>query len=129
MEDVFTITEKELKKYYNLNKQKKEIDQELNHLKKLFHQALDKETGQNQKAEIECGQFKLQRQIRQTVSYRNDETIKKLIALNLEDFIKIERRPDKEKLEAGIKLGLVDAKEFEDYKQTRITQALIVKEK
>jgi len=129
MEDVFTITEKELKKYYNLNKQKKEIDQQLNHLKKLFHQALDKETGQNQKAEIECGQFKLQRQIRQTVSYRNDETIKKLIALNLEDFIKIERRPDKEKLEAGIKLGLVDAKEFEDYKQTRITQALIVKEK
>src|SRR5699024_7413761 len=121
MDDGLAITEKELKRYYQLNHQKKEIDQELNQLKKLFHKSLDERFGKNEKGEIECGNYKIQRQIRQSTNYRNDETVQKLIELNLEDFIKVVKQPDKEKLESGIKLGLVDKKEFEQFKQTKIT--------
>lgn len=128
VQDSFTITEKELKRYFYLNQQKREITQEINHLKKLFHQALDKTLGKNEKGEIECGRYKIQRQVRQSTSYRNEETVQMLIDLNLEDFIQVVRRPDKEKLEAAIKLGLVDKKDFEKFKQTKLTQAIIVKE-
>jgi len=121
-----TITEVELEKYFHLQQQKKTIDQEINQLKKTFHQVLDQTIGKYSKAEISCGHYTIKRYIRHATTYQQEETIKKLSELNLEDFIQVIRRPDKEKLEAAIKLGLVDAKEFEPLKQTKITQALIV---
>src|SRR5690625_1453657 len=126
MEDTRTITEEELKKYYHLQQQKKTIDQEINQLKNTFHQVLDQTIGKHSKAEITCGQYTLKRYIRHSTNYHQKETIKKLSELNLEDFIQVIRRPDKEKLEAAIKLGLVDSEEFEPFRQTKITQALVV---
>lgn len=128
MEDSLTMTEEKLKRYYQLNKQKKEIEQEINLLKKLFHESLDQTIGKSKKGEIECGKYKIQRQIRQSISYRNEEAVQKLVDLNLKEFIQVIKRPDKDKLEAAFKLGLVNEKDFEEYKQTRITQAIIVKE-
>lgn len=129
MKDSFTISEKELKRYYDLNKQKKEIEQDINQLKKLFHQALDKAIGINEKGEIEYGNYKLQRQIRQSINYHNKDTVQKLIDLNLEEFIQVIKRPDKDKLEAAIKLGLVNKNDFDDLKQTKLTKAIVVKDK
>lgn len=124
----FSITEKSLERYYYLNQQQKEITQELNYLKKLFHKALDKELGKYEKGKIEYGGYIIQRQIRESTNYRNEETVQKLSNLNLEDFIQVIRSPDKDKLEAAIKLGLVDEKDFEGLKETKFTQAIIVKE-
>lgn len=121
-----TITENELKRYFDLNKQKKEIEQEMNHLKKLFHQFLDHSFGKEQKGEILRGNYKAQRQIRSSVNYHDEETVQKLEELNLKEFIL--KRPDIEKIEAAVKVGLVDEKSFEDCKDTKFTQAIVVKE-
>jgi hypothetical protein len=121
-----SITEEELKKYFELNKQKKEIEQEMNQLKKQLHQFLDHSFGKDQKGEIERGNYKAQRQVRSSTSYNDENTIQKLEELNLEDFIV--KRPDIEKIEAAIKLGLVEEKAFEECKITKLTQAIVVKE-
>ncbi|MUK88541.1 hypothetical protein GMD78_09080 [Ornithinibacillus sp. L9] len=128
MEEALTITEEDIKRYYELNKQKKDIEQEMNYLKKKFHELLDDSFGKESKGEIQRGNYKLQRQIRSSVRYDDDHTIEKLEELNLNDFIVEVRRPDTEKLESAIKLGLVEEKDFTDCKKSKITQTIVVKE-
>lgn len=121
-----SITEEELKKFYELNKQKKVIEQEMNRLKKHFHQFLDDLIGKEQKGEFQLGNYKVQRQIRSSTNYHEENTVLKLEELNLLEFIV--KRPDTEKIEAAIKVGLIEETAFEECKETKLTQALVVKE-
>lgn len=122
-----SISEADLKRYFELTNQKKEIEREINILKKQFHDELDRSFGKQQKGEIQSGLYKVQRQIRQSVSYHPEKTLQKLEELNLGDFIEVVKRPNTDKLEAAIKLGLVEGNEFENCTNTRTTQAIAVK--
>ncbi|API92001.1 MULTISPECIES: hypothetical protein [Virgibacillus] len=127
MENTIGITEEELRRYDVLQQEKKEIEQEMKQLKKKFHHALDATVGENQKGEIARGDFCAQRQIRTSTQYEQDSTIRQLEDMQLSDFIIIEKRPDTEKLEAAITLGLVDGEAFENCKHTKTTQAIVVR--
>ena len=128
MEDSVAITEEDIKRYYDLNKQKKVIDQEINQLKKTFHHILDHSIGKGKKGELQRGNYLVQRQIRSSINYLEDKTIQKLEELNLSDFINLVKRADTDKLEAAMKIGFVEEKEFDDCKTERLTQAIVVKE-
>ncbi|CDQ38097.1 MULTISPECIES: hypothetical protein [Virgibacillus] len=128
MEETLSITEEEIKRYYVLHEQKKEMEQELNQLKKKFHHYLDNTTGKDRKGDIQRGNYQVLRQIRSAIKYTPEQTVQKLEELQLSDFVITEKRPDTEKLDAAIKLGLVDEAAFEDCKNTKVTQAIVVKE-
>ncbi|WP_047985699.1 hypothetical protein [Ornithinibacillus californiensis] len=128
MEEVLVLTEEEIKRYFDLNKQTKEIKKEMEELKKKFHEVLDASFGKNEKGEIQRGHYKLQRQIRTAVSYDEQGTIKRLEDLNLSEFIIETKTPDTEKLESALKLGLVEEEDFKDQKKVRITPTIVVKE-
>ncbi len=117
-----------MKRYVELNMYKKEIEQEMNELKKRFHEALDLSFGKQNKGEIRQGNYKLQRQIRSAVSYDDAGTVKQLEQLNLKEFIIETKIPDTEKLESALNLGLVEEEDFKEYKKVRVTQSIIVKE-
>jgi hypothetical protein len=128
MGKVLTITEEEMKRYVELNMLKKEIETEMNELKKKFHEALDSSFGKQSKGEIRQGNFKLQRQIRSAVSYDDEGTVKQLEELNLKEFIIEKKIPDTDKLESALNLGLVEEEDFKEHKKVRVTQSIIVKE-
>ncbi|SET21148.1 hypothetical protein SAMN05216389_1071 [Oceanobacillus limi] len=128
MGEASTITEEDIKRYYDLNNQKKDIEQEMRYLKKKFHEVLDDSFGKESKGEIQRGNYKVQRQIRSSIRYDDENTIQKLEDLNLNDFIVEVRRPDTEKLESAINLGLVEEKDFSDCKKSKLTQTIVVKE-
>lgn len=128
MEEVLTITEKDMKRYYDLNQKKKEIENEMNGLKKKFHGVLDGSFGKQAKGEIQRGNYKLQRQIRTASSYDDNGTVEKLEELNLKEFIIETKIADTDKLDSAIKLGLVEESDFKELKKTRITQTIVVKE-
>ncbi len=125
---VYNLTEDLLKRYYDLNIQKKELEKEMNHMKKQIHQYFDEAIGREQKGEVKLGKYKVQRVIRSSITYDEEKTVKKLEALNLEDFILLVKRPDTEKLEAAIKIDLVKEDEFLDCKTNKVSQAITVKE-
>ncbi|MFA1819279.1 hypothetical protein ACDX78_03565 [Virgibacillus oceani] len=122
------ITKEDLERYYTLRQQKTEIEKEMNQLKKKLHGYFDEHAGEKQKGSITLGPYQASRQIRSSVQYNKEETIEKLEELNLKDFVIVEKTPDTEKLEAAIKLGLVEKEPFEDCKNTKLTQAIVVKE-
>ncbi|APC49957.1 hypothetical protein BME96_17895 [Virgibacillus halodenitrificans] len=122
------ISEADLERYYILSKQKKEIEQEMKQLKKDFNLNLDDSIGKDQKGEVTCGSYKLQRQVRTAVGYNQELTVQKLEQLNLHDFIIVEKLPDTEKLEAAIKIGLVEETAFTPCKTNKTTTAIVVKE-
>jgi hypothetical protein len=120
------IDEDYLERYYELNKQKKSIEKEMNELKQVFHQYLDNTMGKQRKGEISWGKYKLQRQIRTSTTYIEQKTVQKLEELNFEECIILVKRPDVEKLEAAIKLGLIDGNEFNECKEEKLTQAIVI---
>ncbi|PWU69577.1 hypothetical protein [Gracilibacillus dipsosauri] len=122
----FEITEEYLKRYADLNIEKKTIEKELNLIKKQLHEYLDETFGKKQKGEVRHGKYKVQRVIRSKVQYDEEKTVEKLEELNLADFLV--KRPDTEKLEAAIKVNLVKEKDFEGCKTNKLTQAISVKE-
>ncbi|MBM7571667.1 hypothetical protein [Aquibacillus albus] len=128
VEKSFELSEEILKKYYDLNIQKKELEKEMNQIKKQIHNYLDESIGKEQKGEVKRGKYKAQRTIRSSVNYDEEKTVQKLEELNLEDFTLLVKRPDIEKLEAAIKIDLVKEDEFVDCKTNRLSQAITVKE-
>ncbi|SDI31284.1 hypothetical protein [Alteribacillus bidgolensis] len=128
VEESFELTEEILKKYYELNIQKKELEKEMNRIKKQIHNYLDDTLGKEQKGELKRGKYKAQRVIRSSVTYDEEKTIKKLEELNLDDFILQVKRPDTEKLEAAMTINLVEEEDFVDCKTNKLSQAITVKE-
>lgn len=127
MENTVAISEEEVKRYYILQQEKKEMEHEMKQLKKKFHHFLDESAGKNKRGEIHRGDYCIQRQIRTSIYYTPEITVSKLEEMQLSDFVITEKRPDTEKLEAAIRLGLVNEEDFADCKDTKITQAIVVR--
>ncbi|WP_018932967.1 hypothetical protein [Gracilibacillus lacisalsi] len=128
LEESSKLSEEMLKKYFDLNLQKKELEKEMNQIKKQIHHCLDEQFGKQQKAEVQLGKYKAQRIIRTSVHYNQEKTVQKLEELKLEDFILQVKQPDTEKLEAAMKIDLVNEEEFQDCKMNKLSQAITVKE-
>ncbi|WP_462413517.1 hypothetical protein [Neobacillus sp. Marseille-QA0830] len=121
------ITGDMLVRYYELNKRKKEIELEMNGLKEVFQDYLNHLAGFDQKAEITISGYKLQRQIRKTEKYKEEETVKKLEEMQLNDLIQVVKKPDDQKIKAALSLGLVSPDQLDGCIVTTISPAISVK--
>ena len=126
--DVPLITTDMIARYQELMKQKKEIDNEMDHLKKIFHVYFDRLVGVNQKGEIIHEGMKLQRQIRKTEKYNETSTVQKLEALCLHDLIQNIKKPDTEKISAAIALGLLKEADLHECKEISYAKVISVKD-
>lgn len=123
-----SITEEMVARYHSLNEEAKVIEKELAQLKKRFNEYFDQTVGQHAKGELLLGDYKLQRQIRRSERYIDDKAVHRLEELNMADCIQITKRPDKEKIQAAIKLGLLSAAALDDCKHHRVSEAIYVRE-
>jgi hypothetical protein len=121
------VDEEMLNRYHELNQQKKDIDNEMAELKKVFHQYFDTTIGQKENGETIVGDFMLQRQIRGSESLDEERTVHLLEELNLTDCIETVKRPDRQKIDAAVTLGLLSQTDIEDCIIKKVTQAIIVK--
>jgi hypothetical protein len=121
------ITGEMLVKYYELSKQKKEIDLELNELKDLFHRYFNEVVGDDEKGEITLNGYKLQRQMRKTEKYNDEVTIKRLEDLNMNDLIQVIKKPDDVKIKAALNLGLLNEAQLEGCMVSNYSPAISVK--
>lgn len=122
------ITSEMIARYYELSKIKKELEAEMNDLKEIFHIFFDDQVGGNMKGELIVDGLKLQRQIRKTEKYREEETVQKLEELNMNDLILIVKQPDDEKIAAALNLGLLAEEDLKGCKLTSYSKAISVKE-
>ena len=122
----YMITREMLSRYQELNQKKKEIEQQLDELKKAFNHYFDISVGQNIKGEITVNDYKLQRQIRTTEKYKQEETVSRLEELKLMDLI--QKRPDEGKLKSAINLGLLTEEDLAGCKIISSSQAIYVKQ-
>lgn len=120
------ITRDMLVHYQELNQKKKEIEAQLEEFKKVFNQYFDISVGQNVKGEMTISDYKLQRQIRITEKYKQEETVKKLEELNLQELI--QKKPDEEKIKSALNLGLLNEADLENCKIVNSSQAIYVKQ-
>ncbi|WP_176541479.1 MULTISPECIES: hypothetical protein [unclassified Bacillus (in: firmicutes)] len=121
------ITGEMLQRYYELNKQKKEIELEMNELKDVFQSYFNQLVGTQQKGEITASGFKLQRQIRKIEKFHEADTVKRLEELQMTDLIQVIRRPDDTKIKAALELGLLTHSHLAGCVTTSYTPALSVK--
>ncbi|MEG6573167.1 hypothetical protein V6C31_01275 [Caldibacillus debilis] len=121
------ITEEIVARFFQLVKKEKEIEKELNQLKRQFNDYFDAKVGNSEKGEKEIGPYRLQRQIRVRESYKEEEVVRKLEELNLRDCIQYIKKPDYRKLEAAIALGLLSEGELDEYKERKFTPVITVK--
>ncbi|MEC5423812.1 hypothetical protein QGM71_09945 [Virgibacillus sp. C22-A2] len=122
-----TITKEMLTSYYKLTKRKKEIDQELNQLKKKLNNYFDDQVGVNNKGEFEKAGYKLQRQIRKTEKFNDDIAVPRLEEMNMTELIKVIKRTDDSKIKSAINLGLLAEDDLDDCKVISYTAAITVK--
>ncbi|MFC3039740.1 hypothetical protein ACFOGI_05710 [Virgibacillus xinjiangensis] len=123
-----TITEDMLARFHELHRRRKEIDQEMNQLKEDFHAYFDEQVGTNVKGELIEGNFKLQRQVRRSDRFVDDATISRLEELNMEDLIKVVKKPDGDKINAAVELGLLNERDLDGCKISKYSPAITVKE-
>jgi hypothetical protein len=121
------ITGEMLVKYYELNKQKKEIEMEMNELKDAFQNYFNNLVGSNHKGEITISGYKLQRQIRKTDKYHEEETIKRLEELQMNELIQVVKKPDDVKIKAALNLGLLSPDHLEGCIVSTSSPAITVK--
>jgi flagellar biosynthesis chaperone FliJ len=122
------INEEMVNRYHRLNEEAKQIESELKQLKQIFNTYFDQTVGKNTKGETYFGDYKLQRQIRQSERYIDDKTIQKLEQLNMTDCIETIKRPDSEKINAAVKLGLLSSDDLEDCITRKVSKAIVVRE-
>jgi hypothetical protein len=121
------ITGEMLVKYYELNKQKKEIELEMNELKDVFHHYFNNLVGSNITGELTISGYKLQRQIRKTEKYNEEATIKRLEELQMNELIQVVKKPDDVKIKSALTLGLLNEKQLEGCVVTTYSPAIAVK--
>lgn len=121
------ITGEMLVRYYELNKQKKEIEIEMNGLKDVFQTYFNNLVGSNHKGEIMISGYKLQRQIRKTEKYNEEVTVKRLEELQMNDLLQVVKKPDDIKIKAALNLGLLSSNQLEDCITTTYSPAISVK--
>lgn len=121
------ITGEMLVRYYELNKQKKEIEMEMNVLKDTFQNYFNNLVGSNHKGEITISGYKLQRQIRKTEKYHEEETIKRLEELQMNELIQVVKKPDDVKIKAALNLGFLSPDHLEGCIVSTSSPAITVK--
>ncbi len=121
------VSEILLEKYVYLNRVAKEAKDEMDKIKRVFHLYFDETVGTNQKGEISIGGYIIQRQVRVSESFDDERTVSHLEQLNLADCIDYIKKPDVAKIEAAIQLGLLNSDEINQYKISKLTQAISVK--
>ncbi|MEH7110549.1 hypothetical protein [Bacillus sp. JJ1764] len=121
------ITRDMLVQYYELNKQKKEIEMKMNELKDQFQDYFDNLIGSNHKGEVTISGYKLQRQVRKTERFNEETTVKRLEELQLHDLILTVKKPDDAKIKAALSLGLLKEEQLEGCMITSLTPAISVK--
>lgn len=122
----YLITRDMLVHYDELNRKKKEVETQLEKLKKAFNQYFDTSVGENVKGEIKIGDYHLQRQIRISEKFDQDITVKRLEELNMQDLIK--KKPDEVKIRSALNLGLIKEQDLEGCIQKNASQAIYVKQ-
>lgn len=121
------ITKDMVIKYNLLSERKKELEKELDELKKTFHIYFDNLVGKNVKGEITVHNYKLQRQIRNTQKFNEVETVKRLEELNMKDLIRVVKKPDEEKINAAMNLNFLNEDDLKGCVVTSSSQAIVVK--
>jgi hypothetical protein len=121
------ITGEMLVQYYELTKQKKEIDLEMNELKDIFHRYFNEVAGTEEKGEISINGYKLQRQMRKSEKYNEEVTIKRLEDLKMNDLIQVVKKPDDVKIKAALNLGLLNEEHLDGCIITTFSPAITVK--
>ncbi|MBM7643957.1 hypothetical protein JOD45_000148 [Scopulibacillus daqui] len=121
------ITESMVKRFHELNLKAKEIEDELSELKKKFNHYFDHTLGENAKGEWAFGHLKLQRQIRKSEKFNEEKTVKKLEELNLLDCIETVKKPNKEKINAAVTLGLLSPYDLEECLIKRVSKVIVVR--
>ncbi|MEH7121728.1 hypothetical protein V7122_12670 [Bacillus sp. JJ1532] len=119
------ITREMVANYNELNRRKKEIEMQLDELKKAFNQYFDMAFGINAKGELTIDDYKLQRQIRITEKYEQEATVHRLEELNLMDLI--QKKPDEAKIKSALNLGFLKDEDLEGCIIKNTSQALYVK--
>lgn len=125
MADETVITREMLAHYLELHHKKKEVETELEELKRAFNDYFDLSVGKNAKGEMVLRDYKLQRQIRKTEKFKQEQTVKRLEELNLLDLI--QKKPDEGKIKSAIQLGLLHEEDLEGCKTVNSSQAIYVK--
>lgn len=123
-----TVTEEIVARYYQLSQQSKAIEKEMSQLKGIFNAHFDQMVGEHTKGELICGDYKLQRQVRESEQYIEDKTVERLEELNLTDCIQHVKRPDSQKIDAAITLGLLSPQALEDCKKRKVSSAIYLRE-
>ncbi|WP_088072577.1 hypothetical protein [Gottfriedia luciferensis] len=123
----YKITEPMLNEYYDLSQKKKEIENQLDELQKVFHGFFDHQVGEYEKGELILNNLKLERIIRKKEKYDEEMTVNKLEELNLSDLIQIVKKPDGDKIKSAINLGLLNEKDLEGCISVNSSQAIYVK--
>ncbi|WP_246941630.1 hypothetical protein [Bacillus pinisoli] len=121
------LSEELLERYVLLIKQSKAAKEEMDKIKQVFHSYFDEQTGVNCKAEVTVGDYFIQRQIRISESYDEARTVQYLEEENLKECIQLVKRPDEQKIDAAIQLGLLNDKKINELKVSKSTQAISVK--
>ncbi|WP_417900483.1 hypothetical protein ABN702_09685 [Bacillus haimaensis] len=122
-----SLTADMLEKYYEYNKQKKEIEIEMNQLKEAFHHYFDKQIGAQGKGEIQLGSFKLQRQVRKSEKYNEEPTVRRLEELEMNELVQVVKKPDEAKIKSAIQLGLLSECDLDGCLTTSTSFAITVK--
>ncbi|MFE1245031.1 hypothetical protein ACFW35_12940 [Fictibacillus sp. NPDC058756] len=123
----YTISEDLVIKYNTLSAKKKELEKELDELKKVFHIYFDKLVGPNEKGEVTVNNYKLQRQIRKSEKFNDEKTVHRLTELNMTDLIHHVPKPDEEKVKSALTLGLIKEEDLEGCLIKSASQAIVVK--
>lgn len=123
----FRINGAILERYFHLQNMMKEIETELNELNKTFHHYFDATVGENTKGSLTVDGFKLQRQVRKTEKFDEEQTVKRLEELRMEDLIETVRRPHPAKVHAALELGLLRHDQVEDLKIRTYIPSIVVK--
>lgn len=123
----YTISEDLVIKYNTLSAKKKELEKELDELKKVFHIYFDNLVGPNEKGEVTVNNYKLQRQIRKSEKFNEEKTVHRLTELNMTDLIHHVPKPDEEKVKSALTLGLIKEEDLEGCLIKSSSQAIVVK--
>ncbi|WP_010281516.1 hypothetical protein [Bacillus timonensis] len=121
------LPEELISTYFTLSEQAKEIEKELKEMKKVLNVYFDETVGKHEKGESIVGNYKIQRQIRSSESYHDEKMVKRLEELNLVDCIQITKKPNQEKVEAAVTLGLIGQADIEDCIVKKTTNAITVR--
>ncbi|MFZ3588814.1 hypothetical protein ACOI1C_05920 [Bacillus sp. DJP31] len=121
------ISEGILEKYVYLNKIAKEAKEEMDKIKHVFHLYFDETSGPNAKGEVKVGDYFVQRQIRVSEGFDDEKTVEHLEQVNLAECIQYVKKADGQKIEAAIQLGLLNGDEINQFKISKMTQAISVK--